>query len=309
MADLDTCLRAYPKRITAGADLTILNIKAIYEAPRLLSDQAPSCFTDVALYLMNAIMSWPRDGVRQKQYLQICCAPYQPLYLKILLENPSIPQDSIFATCFRALHSLVGDINEILDLPSKSLIDNELQQNRLRGRNAGMALFSLYCLNASHKHQITKNISLTNVWHWLESNGQTLFGLSLKKDQLDADWEDFKNVAHLWAADVVYDLIYKNRPIDGVMTQFFTAQKQDKISPELINLAHVVDMVDHKYKYIFSYANLFQYFGLSYKSKHSKKCLLDSDDLYLVDEIPDWNIELAQVLFADPLVKSFGNPT
>jgi hypothetical protein len=158
-------------------------------------------------------------------------------------------------------------------------------------------------------------ISLNRVWKWIEQYGSLWIPMYTTKDRLDEDWEQFKSVAHLWAADFAFHWLgFANQP-----HSHFASQWQREIVPMLphnalashpkeadqaLAVIEKVDYINHRLRYLFTFARHFQDFGLAFRPKRSRKPLLDHDRLYLLEDVPDWGIPFPEVELPEEWVES-----
>lgn len=278
-----------------------ISARALYEAPVLSHEQLPHHFTDRAALLLLVKMLWPRDAARQLQAFRRMCLPYQALFEKCL----AVTADPLTHQVLDTNWIILGGWEGIADLPSKREIDSEVAQNAVKGRNAGAALFFMHCLHTHHAPQLQKILSLNNVWAWMERHGELLLGHPAKKDQLDDDWEHFRDVAHLWAAEFLLNAMGSSVPPSHSLKAAFAEAVSGDLDQDLLDMIQQLDAINHEMQHLLSYATHFQSFGLAYTAKHARKPLLNRDSMLLMEEVPEWRILLPRISLSDDLIASF----
>lgn len=278
-----------------------INIRALNEAPSHIDESLPYHFTERSGLFLFVKMLWPRDAARQLQAFRRMSLPYQNLFEKTL----AIVDDSLLHQATEFNWTLLGGWEGIADLPSKREIDSEVAQNAVKGRNAGAALFFMHCLHTHHAPQLQKILSLNNVWAWMERHGELLLGHPAKKDQLDDDWEHFRDVAHLWAAEFLLNAMGSSVPPSHSLKAAFAEAVSGDLDQDLLDMIQQLDAINHEMQHLLSYATHFQSFGLAYTAKHARKPLLNRDSMLLMEEVPEWRFLLPRISLSDDLIASF----
>lgn len=284
-----------------SSPLPSINIRALYEAPSRIDERLPYHFTERSGLLLFVKMLWPRDTTRQMQAFRRMSLPYQTLFEKSL----AIVDDPLLLQATEFNWTILGGWEGISELPSKIEIKGEIARHTTKGRNAGAALFFLHCLHTHHAPQLQKILSLNNVWAWMERHGELLLGHPVKKDLLDDDWEHYRDVAHLWAAEFLLGTLGSTVPPSHDLRTAFTGSASGDMNPDLLGLIQEMDTLNHSTRHLLTCAAHFQLFGLTYTTKHARKPLLDGTSLLRVEEVPEWGIELPRVPLPDDLIASF----
>jgi len=295
--------------------LTSINVKSMYEAPCAFHAQMPAHFTEQHDYILDSLMAWPSDDQRARQY---CRRRLVDQYAALQDAAERVPMITVipgFIEAKRLCWEFLDGWSGILNLPAKDDLDRDHHSLRTRGHQVGATFCILYWCQASHATQLAQPISLNRVWKWIEQYGSLWIPLYTTKDRLDEDWEQFKPVAHLWAADFAFHWLGFAKQTHA----YFASQWQNEIVPMLphgaleerpeevdraLAIVKNVDDINHRLRYLFTFARHFQEFGLSFTSKRSRKPLLDRDRLLLLEDVPDWGIPFPEVELPDEWIES-----
>lgn len=290
----------------------------MFEAPCAFHAQMPAHFTDQHQDRLDALMTWPSNDRRAMQYARRRMVDQYAALQEAESRAPLLTTSPGFLDAKRMCWEFLEGWDGILSLPAKEELEAEYDALQSSGRRAGATFCILYWCHQSHATQLNRPISLSQVWKWIDQYGAAWVPIHATKDRLDEDWEQFKPVAHLWAAEYAFFWLGCWNQRDS----YFASQWQSEILPMLpredldshpdevnrvIAIMDRLDRLNHRLKYVFSFAHQFQEFGFAFTPKRSRKPLLDRDRLVFLEEVPDWGIQLPVVEFPDEWIDSINS--
>lgn len=225
---------------------------------------------------LQILMCWPSDVEQQNQALRAT-------YLNTLgIVEAKTPREKDFWTYFKGMEphrKRLGGWRALAEAPPLSEIEAAMEARTKDGLIAGGMLRLLHALHAQ-AIPLAGGPSLNKIVDFLRQHGESIFqqNRTFTKANLMAIWNEYKPVAHLWAAHV--SLVHKHCPV--------RPEKDSLLDPAYQAFDRQLAAYIHR---LYCMAKHLQEFGLTFKAKGSaaeKKNLLDPETCLLLGEVPQW---------------------
>lgn len=244
------------------------------------------------------IMCWPNDEARRMAYIK---HEYFD-QLKRMDEFPFLKEDPLLVGFLEVFRTMLGGWSALADLPPNSELLDDMKVRTIKGGWVGASLCLTYLLQTNHTKQIQGGVSLRKVWAFLFRTGNQFFSTPPEKDALKDAWDEYKSVAHLWAAAYYIELWAKEEVFKEGLTNL--PLPQDKALRKLTLSTAATSLWIQS---AIPLAKRFQEFGLSYKPAFSKRYLLDESHIWTLENLPDWPCPSTDARLSDELLEIFND--
>ncbi len=229
-----------------------------------------------------AFMCWPNDEQKQRDLLSLdYLSNREYVDTNVFLKDHPFWQSDLEAR----MRNLGGWDALRSARPAVDVIPDVAKRAR-RGYWAGGTLCTIYLLQTDHAQELKKALSLRHVWTCLPYSGARIFTDCPSAHVLKDVWDEFLSVAHLWAAWYLVERWMGH----GAHSLSSVALPIPKECPyhEWV-LQRGADTL--RMQSVLTLAKEIQSFGLSFKAPRASKTLLDPDQLWQLQKIPNWPVE------------------
>lgn len=275
-----------------------LRIQNILDSNPLGDSDRPAAPGSGLLRGVMGIMCWPSDEVRRMAYLK---HEYFD-QLKRMDEMPLLKEDPLLVGFLEEFRTMLGGWGALADLPPNSELLDEMKARAVKGAWVGASLCLTYMLQTNHTKQIERGVSLRKVWAFLFRTGDRFFNTPPEKDALKDAWDEYKSVAHLWAAAYYIELWAKEEVFKKGITDLPLPQDKALRKWTLSTAATSLWL-----RSAIPLARRFQDFGLSYKPTFAKSPLLDKGLIWSLEDVPDWPCPSMDARLSDDLLEIFND--
>lgn len=230
-----------------------------------------------------AIRAWPNDEGAKRAFMQA-------YYRMVMVEIEAAGKNKGAAVIsdeegrvLAAMHDHLGGWKAFSESPSNSEVMKDLTSRAGLGAIAGVVLLLIHSI-ATATPELAGKASVNKVIHLMEMHGAELFGRRFERNDVLPAWSQFRDVAHLWAAEIY-------------MESFFPEEILAAEAKEPKNEANSTHRLLRK----LVHARNFQTFGLSFKPKSSPKMLLDIESTWCIGSLP-WEYEETMPIVIDPKI-------
>jgi len=241
-------------------------------------------------------MAWPKDESAWEDVQKYMhCA-----YLAMIEQFPEIANDPIISSLLTLQRNSFGGWNALREGRPFSELQTQLPERIVRGEWVGGTLCMAYLLHMQNNPKLKDDISLRKVRRLLFRKGDCLFKKPPGERALSDAWEEFKNVAHLWAGQFFVDHWMAREIATAAMAEI--PQDHPLYSREwATNFA----LLTCWHQAVLTVAKSIQEFGLTYKPPHSKNTLLDPTHLWTLVDIPLCPIEIPIIPISDEMIEIY----
>ncbi len=264
--------------------MPVFKVRPLFESILPLPAPLPHRFHNELLGQMSAVMLWPHDEKARDTYVRSGCRDMQAILEE---EFPEFREHPLVQEMLCSLHTRYGGWSGLRNLRPESEVKQEALRLSARATWAGATLFLLIQFQEHHADQLEGGVSLRKVRSFLARRGEEWFITPPDHESIKEAWREFRAVPHFWAAKYFVD--------HWLGPAIRTQAEQNFVETTFPNekfrrMAIQAEEADLRSRYILVNAHRFQDFGLGFKPPSSPTPVLDSEVLWRIEDLPDWDI-------------------
>lgn len=254
--------------------------------------------TPISYQGLFSVMCWPQEPEKVKGFLGV-------EFFRLMEQvdaQPQLKADPDFIQGLELIRKQLGGWASISNMPRSDEVIADLKNRMMRGNWVGGTLCMAYILRENHSMQIEGEISLRRLWTFLFQTRSQFFQKPPKREALREAWDEFKSVAHLWAANFFVNQWMAETLIDrtkeSLVHSGIHSPTQEMVTER--TLSQYVQLM-------LPLANVFQDFGLTFKPSRSRKSLLDPDRLWTLEDVPTRSFPFPTITLSDQTLEIFND--
>ncbi|WP_243304662.1 hypothetical protein [Geothrix oryzisoli] len=245
-----------------------------------------------------SVMCWPQEPEKMKGFLGV-------EFFRLMEQADAQPQlrdNPDFIQGLEFIRKQLGGWTSISNMPKSHEVFADMKNRMMRGNWVGGTLCMAYILRKNHSGQIEGEISLRRLWTFLFQTRNQYFPKPPKKEALREAWDEFKSVAHLWAANFFINQWMAETLADRTKESLVHLEIQ---SPTQETVTEII--LSHHVPLVLALAKDFEEFGLNFKPSHSRKPLLDPERLWTLEDVPNRSFPFPKIILSDQILEIFND--